>query len=96
MERERAELIADQAVAFVITAATATVPMMPSDEVDCGRPALILHTKAYAGIWQAYAGRFLHHNPNPGGGPRDPDIVAGSARAMKAAGFPRSGRPVDV
>ncbi|WP_075738543.1 hypothetical protein [Streptomyces acidiscabies] len=77
---ERAERIADQAVAFVVTAATATVPMVPSDDVDFGLHALILHTKEHAG-------RFLHHNPKPGGGPRDPEHIAASAHAMKAAGF---------
>lgn len=87
VERERAELIADQAVAFVVTASTATVAMMPSDDVDMGLHALILHTKDYAELCQKYAGRFLHHNPRPGAKGRDPQIVAGSARAMKAAGF---------
>ncbi|MGY5101455.1 glycine-rich domain-containing protein [Streptomyces sp. 900105245] len=85
--RERAERIADQAVAFVVTAATATVPMVPSDDVDLGLHALILHTKEYAGLCDRYAGRFLHHNPMPGGGPRDPKKVAASAQAMKAACF---------
>lgn len=85
--RARAEMIADQAVAFVVTAATATVPMMPSDDVDKGFHALILHTKDYAELCEQQAGRFLHHNPRPGGGPRDPEKVAASARAMKAAGF---------
>ncbi|MEU5664872.1 hypothetical protein [Streptomyces longwoodensis] len=85
--RERAELIADQAVAFAVTAVTATVPMVPSDDVDLGLHALILHTKEYAELCDRYAGRFLHHNPMPGGGPRDPKKVAASAHAMKAAGF---------
>ncbi|MFF9162373.1 hypothetical protein ACF081_19265 [Streptomyces longwoodensis] len=85
--QERAELIADQAVAFVVTAATTTVPMVPSDDVDLGLHALILHTKEYAELCDRYAGRFLHHNPMPGGGPRDPKKVAASAHAMKAAGF---------
>ncbi|MFJ1809065.1 MULTISPECIES: glycine-rich domain-containing protein [unclassified Streptomyces] len=84
---ERAERIADQAVAFLVTAATATVPMVPSDDVDFGLHALILHTKEYAGLCERYAGRFLHHNPKPGGGSRDLEKVAASARAMKAAGF---------
>ncbi|MFB6752288.1 glycine-rich domain-containing protein [Streptomyces sp. NPDC056353] len=83
---ERAQLIADQAVAFLVTAATATVPMIPSD-VDLGLHALILHTKEYAALCERYAGRFLHHNPAPGGGARDPERVASSARAMKATGF---------
>ncbi|MFD4144187.1 hypothetical protein [Streptomyces sp. NPDC058572] len=84
---ERAERIADQAVAFLATAATATVPMVPSDDVDKGLHALILHTKDYAELCETHAGRFLHHNPKPGGGARDPKQVAASAHAMKAAGF---------
>ncbi|MET9478729.1 hypothetical protein [Streptomyces sp. NPDC006638] len=84
---DRAERIADQAVAFVVAAATATVPMLPSDDVDLGLHALVLHTKEYADLCQRFAGRFLHHNPKPGGGGRDPEMVAASARAMKAAGF---------
>ncbi|WP_327241899.1 hypothetical protein [Streptomyces sp. NBC_01320] len=84
---ERAEQIADQAVAFVVTAATATDPMVPSDDVDLGLHALILHTNQYAALCERYAGRFLHHNPMPGGGARDPEKVAASARATKAAGL---------
>ncbi|MFE7331820.1 hypothetical protein ACFU8W_44415 [Streptomyces sp. NPDC057565] len=84
---ERAGQIADQAVAFVVTAATATDPMVPSDDVDLGLHALILHTNQYAALCERYAGRFLHHNPMPGEGARDPEKVAASARAMKAAGF---------
>jgi len=37
---QRAERIADQAVAFLVTGATATVPMVPSDDVDLGLHAL--------------------------------------------------------
>ncbi|MEH0577301.1 glycine-rich domain-containing protein [Streptomyces sp. B21-108] len=84
---ERAERIADQALAFAVTAASATVPMVPSDDVDLGLHALILHTKDYAELCERYAGRFLHHNPKPGAGRRDPEMVSASARAMKAAGF---------
>ncbi|MFD3562452.1 glycine-rich domain-containing protein [Streptomyces sp. NPDC058686] len=84
---ERAARIADQAVAFLVTAATATVPMVPSDDVDLGLHALILHTKEYAALCEQNAGRFLHHNPRPGGGPRDPEKVSASAHAMKSAGF---------
>ncbi|MFJ4825996.1 hypothetical protein ACIP5L_22275 [Streptomyces bacillaris] len=84
---DRAERIADQAVAFVVTAATATVPMVPSDDVDLGLHALILHTKEYADLCQRFAGRFLYHNPKPGAGRRGPGMVAASAQAMKAAGF---------
>ncbi|WP_406401503.1 hypothetical protein OH805_20775 [Streptomyces sp. NBC_00879] len=84
---ERAERIADQAVAFLVTAATATAPMVPSDDVDLGLHALILHTKEYSELCEMHAGRFLHHNPKPGGGARVPEMVTASAHAMKAAGF---------
>ncbi|MEU9184534.1 hypothetical protein AB0D14_08195 [Streptomyces sp. NPDC048484] len=80
---ERAEWIADQAVAFLVTAATATVAMVPSDDVDLGLHALILHTKEYAGLCEQYAGRFLHHNPKPGGG--------GVAQPPEATGTGRGG-----
>ncbi|WP_064457001.1 glycine-rich domain-containing protein [Streptomyces hygroscopicus] len=84
---ERAERIADQAVAFLATVATATVPMVPSDDVDMGLHAFILHTKAYGEFCDQHAGRFLHHNPAPGGGGRTLEAVTASAHAMKAAGF---------
>lgn len=66
---QRAERIADQAVAFLVTAATATVPMVPSDDVDLGLHALILHTREYARLCERYAGRFLHHNRSRAAGP---------------------------
>lgn len=71
---ERAERIADQAVAFVVTAATATVSMVPSNDVDLGLHALILHTKESARLCERYAGRFLQQpeagwrGPRPGEG----------------------------
>jgi hypothetical protein len=86
---ERAERIADQTFAYVSTVATATVPMMPSDDVDKGYHAFILHTKAYAEFCNRHGGRFLHHNPAPGPveGGRPLANVQTTAHAMKAAGF---------
>ncbi|MBW5250890.1 hypothetical protein JGS39_18150 [Streptomyces sp. P01-B04] len=83
---ERAQRIADQAVAYV---ATATSPMMPSDDVDKGYHAFILHTKAYAEFCNRHGGRFLHHNPAPAPveGGRPLANVRSTAHAMKAAGF---------
>lgn len=71
-DRATAERITDQAVAFVATAARATVPMVPSDDVDEGVHAFILHTADYAEFSDKYAGRFLHHNPRPGRRRPDP------------------------
>ncbi len=84
---ERAGRIADQAIAFVATAATSTVPMVPSDDVDDGLHAFILHTEEHQEFCQKHAGRMLHHNPRPGGGGRTLEAVQASARAMKAARF---------
>ncbi|GAU70816.1 hypothetical protein SSP35_23_00060 [Streptomyces sp. NBRC 110611] len=45
---ERAERQTDQALAFVATAAAATVPVIPSDDVDHALHAFILHTADYS------------------------------------------------
>ncbi|MDJ0464859.1 hypothetical protein [Streptomyces sp. H27-C3] len=86
---ERAERIADQAIAFVATSATATASMMPSDDVDKGLHAFILHTREHHAFCDRVAGRFLHHTPAsaPVEGGRPLERVTASARAMKAAGF---------
>ncbi|WP_406254781.1 glycine-rich domain-containing protein [Streptomyces chartreusis] len=84
---DQAERIADQAAAFLATVAVATVPMVPSDDVDMGLHAFILHTKEYASFCETHAGRFLHHNPAPGAGCRQLEDVQAAAHAMKAAGF---------
>ncbi|MVO83973.1 hypothetical protein GPA10_04120 [Streptomyces sp. p1417] len=85
--QDRAEAITDQALAFVATAAQAGVSMMPSDDVDDGLHAFILHTRAYDTFCQKFAGRFLHHNPEPGTGGRTAKAVTASALAVKGAGF---------
>ncbi|MGW8630642.1 glycine-rich domain-containing protein [Streptomyces sp. NPDC055793] len=85
-DRAFAEQVTDQAVAFVYVAATSTVPMVPSDDVDEGLHAFILHTPDHHAFCQQHAGRFLHHNARPGV-PRTVEDVARSAQAMKAAGF---------
>lgn len=86
-DEQRAERQTDQALAFIATATTATVPMVPSDDVDHALHAFILHTRDYADFCQKHAGRFLHHNPRPGGGGRTLESVTASAHAMKSAGF---------
>ncbi|GAA1357991.1 hypothetical protein [Streptomyces beijiangensis] len=85
-ERSFAEQVTDQAIAFVATAAVATVPMVPSDDVDEGLHAFILHTPDHHAFCTEHAGRFLHHNARPGI-PRKVEDVTASAHAMKAAGY---------
>ncbi|MFG3349243.1 hypothetical protein ACGF1Z_29820 [Streptomyces sp. NPDC048018] len=84
---EKAERATDQALAFVATVGTATVKMVPSDDVDGALHAFILHTADYREFCHKYAGRFLEHNPRPGGGGRVLEEVQATAHAMKAKGF---------
>ncbi|XMN06980.1 hypothetical protein ACK8N7_13465 [Streptomyces griseobrunneus] len=86
-DQGKAEHATDQALAFVATVATATVKMVPSDDVDSALHAFILHTRAYREFCETYAGRFLEHNPRPGTGGRVLGEVQATAHAMKAAGF---------
>ncbi|MFI1528620.1 hypothetical protein [Streptomyces griseus] len=86
-DKAKAERATDQALAFTATVATATVKMVPSDDVDDAFHAFILHTAAYREFCDTYAGRFLEHNPRPGTGGRTLGEVQGTAHAMKAAGF---------
>ncbi|MEV6730039.1 hypothetical protein [Streptomyces sp. NPDC051364] len=86
-DRGRAERITDQALAFLATVGTATVKMVPSDDVDKGLHGFILHTRDYREFCEKHAGVFLEHNPRPGGGGRVLEEVQATAHAMKAAGF---------
>ncbi|WP_327304713.1 hypothetical protein OG730_15000 [Streptomyces sp. NBC_01298] len=86
-DRGTAEEITDQAIAFLATVGGATVKMVPSDSVDKGVHAFTLHTRDIDAFAEIHAGRRLHHNPRPGGGPRLLEDVQGTTRAMKAAGF---------
>ncbi|MEN8652886.1 hypothetical protein ABCR94_20410 [Streptomyces sp. 21So2-11] len=86
---ERAERIADQAIAFVAITDIVDEPMMPSDDVDKGLHAFILHTRGHHAFCYEVAGRFLHHTPAsaPVAGGRPLERVTASAHALKAAGF---------
>ncbi|MCQ4082228.1 hypothetical protein NGB36_16845 [Streptomyces sp. RB6PN25] len=85
--QQRAERITDQAVAFLATVAVSTEPMVPSDDVDKGLHAFILHTANYAAFCDKHAGRMLHHNPAPGGPGRSETAVRAAALALKTARF---------
>jgi hypothetical protein len=84
---EKAERATDQALAFLATVSTATVKMVPSDDVDGALHSFILHTADYREFCEKYAGRFLEHNPRPGGGGRVLEEVQATAHAVKATGF---------
>ncbi|MEU1278366.1 hypothetical protein [Streptomyces sp. NPDC005805] len=86
-DQGKAERSTDQALAFLATVSTATVKMVPSDDVDGALHSFILHTSDYREFCQKYAGRFLEHNPRPGGGGRVLEEVRATAHAMKAMGF---------
>ncbi|MFH9421234.1 glycine-rich domain-containing protein [Streptomyces sp. NPDC017529] len=86
--RERAERIIDQAVAFLASVGGTDIPLVPSDDVDKGLHAFILHTREYARFCEQNSGRFLHHTPaGPGKLARSFAAVSASACAMKARGF---------
>ncbi|MEV7579823.1 hypothetical protein [Streptomyces erythrochromogenes] len=86
-DQEKAERATDQALAFLATVGTATVKMVPSDDVDGALHSFILHTADYREFCEKYAGRFLEHNPRPGGGGRILEEVQATAHAIKNSGF---------
>ncbi|MFJ2056299.1 hypothetical protein ACIOMM_10180 [Streptomyces sp. NPDC087908] len=86
-DRAKAERATDQALAFLATVGTATVKMVPSDDVDAALHAFILHTADYRAFCRRHGGRFLEHNPRPGGGGRVLEEVQATAHAIKAGGF---------
>lgn len=86
-DQKKAERTTDQALAFLATVGTATVKMVPSDDVDAALHSFILHTADYREFCEKYAGRFLEHNPRPGGGGRVLEEVQATAHAIKASGF---------
>lgn len=62
--RELADRIVDQALAFLSACASNTgAPLAPSELVDIGWHTFILHTHDYAAFCERVAGRFLHHVP---------------------------------
>jgi hypothetical protein len=63
--------------------------LSPSETVDTGWHAFILHTADYAEFCQRIAGRFIHHRPN---GHRETaseqQAIGVSITAMREAGLP--------
>ncbi|NYI06898.1 glycine-rich domain-containing protein [Allostreptomyces psammosilenae] len=88
MTTEHAERVLDQGLAFLGAVAEHDgAPLVPSDAVDPGWHAMILHTAWYAGFCERIAGRMIHHNPTPGQGGRAADAIARTVEAIRKAGF---------
>jgi len=93
LNRDLAERIVDQALAFLSACATNTgAPLAPSELVDIGWHTFILHTRDYADFCDRIAGRFLHHVPTDPGDPSARgeaarETLAHTVASIEAAGF---------
>jgi anti-sigma regulatory factor (Ser/Thr protein kinase) len=90
LDRDTAERIVEQALAFLV--ACAHYPdghLSPSQTVDAGWHAFILHTRDYAEFCQRIAGRFIHHRPNgPGEAVGEQQAIGVTIAAMRDLGVP--------
>ncbi len=91
VERQFAERIVDQALAFLVTCAlNVGEPLSPSELVDVGWHTFILHTHDYARFCDRIAGRFIHHVPTDtgdGAGDSARPVRTRTIEAIKAAGY---------
>jgi hypothetical protein len=93
LDADFAERVVDQALAFLGTCARPhTRALAPSEPVDPGWHAFILHTREYGEFCQGIAGRFLHHVPTEAGdagahGEAARATLARTVAAIEAAGF---------
>ncbi|MEW2507897.1 hypothetical protein AB0878_46290 [Amycolatopsis sp. NPDC047767] len=80
LDHQLAERIVDQALAFLAACADNNGgSLAPSEQVDLGWHAFVLHTRDYARFCDEVAGRFIHHVPTE---PDDPDASGGTAHAV--------------
>lgn len=88
-DQAMAERIIEQALAFL--AACARYPgrhLSPSEAVDAGWHAFILHTADYAEFCERIAGRFIHHRPyGPGEAAPEQQAIGATIAAMRDAGL---------
>lgn len=89
-DQDLADRIIEQALAFIV--ACARCPdghLSPSQTVDVGWHAFILHTADYAEFCQRVAGRFIHHRPHqPGESAAEQQAIGVTIAAMRNAGLP--------
>lgn len=91
-DRDHAERVVDQSLAFLGACAVSTERLVPSVQVDPGWHAFVLHTQDYAAFCDRLAGRFLHHEPTDPNAERtedtgDEDAIARTISAITAAGY---------
>lgn len=89
-ERDLAERIMDQALAFLLAcAANVGPPLAPSELVDIGWHTFLLDTGEYAAFCDRVAGRFIHHVPtdNKPVGESPGDVFTRTVTAMRSLGF---------
>jgi hypothetical protein len=89
-DRDLAERILDQALAFLLAcAANDSAPLAPSELVDIGWHTFLLDTSEYAAFCDRVAGRFLHHVPtdNESTGESPSDVLTRTVAAMRTLGF---------
>jgi hypothetical protein len=89
-DRDLAERILDQALAFLLAcAANVGPPLAPSELVDIGWHTFLLDTSEYAAFCDRIAGRFLHHVPTDSQptGESPSDVFTRTVTAMHTLGF---------
>jgi hypothetical protein len=88
-DQDTAERIIEQALTFLL--ACARYPdghLSPSEKVDVGWHAFILHTAEYAEFCERVAGRFIHHRPgNPAWAASGRQTIGATIAAIRDAGL---------
>jgi hypothetical protein len=89
MNREFAERVFEQTVAYLVTSAEhPSVPMGPTPEVDKGVHTFVLDTPRYWDFCMAHAGSYLHHVPHlPEERAGQPKVLRATIQAIRDAGF---------
>ncbi|MFC4905776.1 glycine-rich domain-containing protein [Actinomadura gamaensis] len=86
-----AERVMSQTLGFLQACAlNPAAGLSPSEAVDVGWHAFILHTREYAAYCQRLAGRFIHHRPSDDfdeAASRKSEAIGATVAAMRAAGI---------
>lgn len=85
LDRQMAERITDQALAFLAAGATATQPLGPSALVDIGWHTFLIHTRDYTAFCEQVAGRYIHHEPSEEG--ETGVALSAAVNAIRANGY---------